>query len=170
MSEHENGQLLLPRRTVRSRISSDVWEQIKTAHASGIGLREIARNMNIPEGTVLARAKREGWSKQISDAKSLAKRENTAPALMPMEAVAIMLSERKDKTRLHLSRYAVEASENAANHRQKLKIARQVKDVAAIAGSVWPEEKHEGPNLLVNVAILAVDPDTVQVRSTDTEG
>jgi hypothetical protein len=169
-SERENGQLLLPRRTVRSRISSDVWEQIKTAHASGIGLREIARNMNIPEGTVLARAKREGWSKQISDAKSLAKRENTAPALMPMEAVAIMLSERKDKTRLHLSRYAVEASEKAANHRQKLKIARQVKDVAAIAGSVWPEEKHEGPNLLVNVAILDVDPDTVQVRSTDTEG
>jgi hypothetical protein len=33
-----------------------MWEQIKTAYASGIGLREIARNMGIPEGTELARA------------------------------------------------------------------------------------------------------------------
>jgi hypothetical protein len=169
-SERENGQLPLPRRRVRGRISAEQRDQIKTAYASGIGLREIARNMGIPEGTVLARAKREGWSKQIRDAKSLAKREDTAPAVTPMEAVAVTLSERKDKTKLHLSRYAVEASEKAANHRQKLKIARQVKDVAAVAGSVWPEEKQEGPNLLVNVAILDIDPDTVQVRSIDAEG
>jgi hypothetical protein len=170
MSERENGQLPLPRRTVRSRISADVWEQIKTAYASGIGLRELGRNMGVPAGTVLTRAKREGWSKQISDAKALAKREDTAPAVTPMEAAAFTLNERKDKTKLHLSRYAVEASENAANHRQKLKIARQVKDVAAVAGSVWPAEKHEGPNLMVNVAILDVDPATVRVRSTDAEG
>ena len=154
MSERENGQLPLPRRRVRSRISSEPRDQIKTAYASGIGLREIARNMNIPAGTVLARAKREGWSKQINDAKSLGKREGTAPTVTPMEAVAFTLNERKDKTKLHLSRYAVEASEKAANHRQKLKIARQVKDVAAVAGSVWPAERQEGPNLLVNIALL----------------
>jgi hypothetical protein len=80
------------------------------------------------------------------------------------------LNERKDKTKLHLSRYAVEASENAANHRQKLKIARQVKDVAAVAESVWPAEKQEAPGILVNLAILGIDPATVQVRSTDAEG
>ena len=169
MSERENGQLPLPRRRVRSRISSEPRDQIKTAYASGIGLREIARNMNIPAGTVLARAKREGWSKQINDAKSLGKREGTAPTVTPMEAVAFTLNERKDKTKLHLSRYAVEASENAANHRQKLKIARQVKDVAAVAGSVWPAERQEGPNLLVNIALLGIDPRTVEVRDTDAE-
>jgi len=168
MSERENGQLPLPRRVLRSRISSDVWEQTKTAYASGIGLREIARNMNIPEGTVLARAKREGWSKQINDAKSLGKRDDK-PRVTPMEAVAFTLNERKDKTKLHLSRYAVEASEKAANHRQKLKIARQVKDVAAVAGSVWPAEKQEGPGLLVNIALLGIDPRTVEVRDTDAE-
>jgi DNA-directed RNA polymerase specialized sigma24 family protein len=42
------------------RIAPDTWQQIKTAYASGLGLREIARNMGIPEGTVLARAKRDG--------------------------------------------------------------------------------------------------------------
>jgi hypothetical protein len=169
MSERKNGQPL-PRRRARSRISSDVWEQTKTAYASGIGLREVARNMDIPEGTVLARAKREQWTQQVQSARALAKREDTPPAVTPMEAVAITLNERKDKTKLHLSRYAVEASEKAANHRQKLKIARQVKDVAAVAGSVWPAEKQEGPNLLVNVAILDIDPATVQLRSTDAEG
>jgi hypothetical protein len=169
MSERENGELPLAERAARSRISADVWEQIKTAYASGIGLRELGRNMGVPAGTVLARAKREGWSKQIRDAKSLAKRDDT-PSLTPMEAVAVTLSERKDKTKLHLSRYAVEASENAANHRQNLKIARQVRDVAAVADSVWPQEAEEGPGLLVNVAILGIDPATVQVRSTDAEG
>jgi uncharacterized protein YjcR len=69
-------------------ISADIWEQIKTAYASGIGLREIARNMNIPAGTILARAKREGWTRQIQSAKALAKREDSAPAVTATEAVA----------------------------------------------------------------------------------
>ena len=170
MNERENGNLPVPNRAGRSRVSADIWQQVKTAYASGIGLREIARNMGIPEGTVLARAKRESWSKQISDAKSLAKREGTAPTVTPMEAVAFTLNERKDKTKLHLSRYAVEASEKAANHRQKLKIARQVKDVAAVAGSVWPAEKQETPGVLVNIALLGIDPSTVAVGDTDAEG
>jgi hypothetical protein len=54
MSEHENGQAVPINRGGRSKIPSERWEQIKTAHASGIGLREIARYMGIPEGTVLA--------------------------------------------------------------------------------------------------------------------
>ncbi len=37
----------------RRAISSETWLQIKTAYTSGIGLREIAPNMGIPEGTVL---------------------------------------------------------------------------------------------------------------------
>jgi hypothetical protein len=169
MSERENGQPPLPERAVRSRVSADIWQQVKTAYASGIGLREIARNMNIPEGTILSRAKREAWSKQINDAKSLAKRDDKPP-VTPMEAVAFTLNERRGKTKLHLSRYAVEASEKAANHGQKLKIARQVKDVAAVAGSVWPAEKQETPGVLVNIALLGIDPSTVAVGDTDAEG
>jgi hypothetical protein len=60
MSERGNGQSALAKRTVRNRISSDIWEQIKTGYAAGINLREIARKMDIPEGTVLAHAKRHG--------------------------------------------------------------------------------------------------------------
>jgi len=65
---------------MRRKITNELWEQIKTAFASGIGLREIARNMNIPEGTVLAHAKRESWTQQIQSAKALAKREDALDA------------------------------------------------------------------------------------------
>jgi DNA invertase Pin-like site-specific DNA recombinase len=58
---------------MRRTITNEIWEQIKTAYASGLGLREIARNTGIPRGTVLARAKREGWTQQIQNAKTLVK-------------------------------------------------------------------------------------------------
>ena len=71
-------------------IINETWEQMKTAYANGIGLREIARNMSLPEGAVLARAKRQGWTRQLESAKGLAKRENAVFAT-PVEAVAITL-------------------------------------------------------------------------------
>ena len=74
---------------MRRKITDEMWEQIKTAYASGIGLREIARNMDIPEGTVLARAKREGWTREIKNAKALAKREDGPLAVSPVQAVAM---------------------------------------------------------------------------------
>jgi uncharacterized protein YjcR len=104
MSERENGQLPLAKRTIRSRISSERWEQVKTAYASGIGLREIARNMGIPEGTVLARAKREGWTRQIRDAKALAKQKDmSAAAVTAMEAVVVTMQQRGQR---HVERMA----------------------------------------------------------------
>jgi hypothetical protein len=42
---------------MRRKITNDIWEQIKTGYAAGINLREIARKMNIPQGTVLPKKK-----------------------------------------------------------------------------------------------------------------
>lgn len=103
MNERENGQLPLAKRTARRRVSFERWEQIKTAHASGIGLREIARNMGIPAGTILARAKREGWSRQVNNAKALAKRESKWTAVTPVEAVAMSMQQRGER---HVGRMA----------------------------------------------------------------
>ena len=50
------------------------------------------------------------------------------------------LGERKDRTKLGLSKYAAEAAEQAAEHRDKLGIAGKVRDVSAIHSSLWPEE------------------------------
>jgi hypothetical protein len=102
MHEGENGRLV-PTTRARRRISSESWEQIKTAHASGIGLREIARNMSIPEGTVLARAKRERWTRQIQNAKTLVKRADAPLRVTPVEAVAMSMQKRGER---HLERMA----------------------------------------------------------------
>lgn len=111
MNEQKNEHSQFAKRTARSIIFSDCWEQIKTAHASGIALREIARNMGIPEGTVLARAKREGWTQQIQSAKALAKREDALNAT-PVEAVAMSLQKRAER---HIERMAG-VSERAVDH------------------------------------------------------
>jgi hypothetical protein len=97
---------------VRRTIANATWAEIRTAHASGIGLREIARNMGIPEGTVLARAKREGWTREIQSAKALAKREDAWPAVTATEAVAITMQQRGER---HLGRMAG-VSERGVDH------------------------------------------------------
>jgi uncharacterized protein YjcR len=99
MSEPENGQLPIAKRTIRSRISSERWEQLKTAYAAGVGLREIARKMNIPEGTVLAHAKRHGWTQQIQVATrevSLMQSDAITPVQSVPQSIASILSERKE--------------------------------------------------------------------------
>jgi hypothetical protein len=78
--------------------------------------------MNIPEGTVLAHAKRHGWTRQIQIAT-----QQQSDAITPVQpvpqSIAAILSERKDRTKLGLSKYAAEAAEQAAEHRDKLGIA-----------------------------------------------
>src|SRR6188474_1555168 len=83
---------------MRRTIAAETWEQIKTAYASGVGLREIARNMGIPEGTVLARAKREGWTQQIAAAKHAAALTQSN-AITPMQSIAAVMQERGERYR-----------------------------------------------------------------------
>jgi hypothetical protein len=71
---------------VRRTIPKSTWPEIKTAFATGsVSLRELARQMNIPEGTILARAKREGWTREIQNAKALVKREETRSPSLPLK-------------------------------------------------------------------------------------
>jgi hypothetical protein len=97
---------------MRRKITNEMWEQIKTPYASGIGLREIARNMDIPEGTVLARANREGWTREIQNAKALAKREDAPRTVTPVQAVAMSIRQRGKR---HVERMAG-VSERGVDH------------------------------------------------------
>jgi hypothetical protein len=97
---------------MRRNIPPQSWDQVKTAFAAGVGLREIARNMNIPEGTVLARAKREGWTREIVSAKAVAKRDDASHAITPIQAVAASMQQRGER---HLDRMAG-VSERAVDH------------------------------------------------------
>jgi hypothetical protein len=104
------------RQSMRRKITTEIWAQVKTAHASGIGLREIARNMGISEGTVLAHAKREGWTKGIRSAKALARCENVKPAVSPVEAAAASMQQRGER---HIERMAG-VSERGVDHIETL--------------------------------------------------
>jgi hypothetical protein len=83
---------------MRCSISTEVWQQIKVGYAAGIGLREIARKMNIPVGTVLARAKREGWTQQIEAAKQAAALTQSN-AITPLQSIAAVTHERGERYR-----------------------------------------------------------------------
>jgi hypothetical protein len=95
----------------RNRITLQIGEQIKVARAAGIGLREFARNANIPQGTVLSWAKRHGLTQQIATAKVAARselaRELTQPdainAITPMQSVAATMVQRGQR---HVERIA----------------------------------------------------------------
>lgn len=67
--------------------------------------------MGIPEGTVLARAKRQGWTRQVESSKALAKREH-ALAVTPVEAVAMSMQQRGER---HIERMAG-VSERGVDH------------------------------------------------------
>ena len=147
---------------MRQKITNETWGQIKTGYAAGVGLREIARKMNIPQGTVLAHAKRHGWTQQIQVAT-----QQQSDAITPVQSVpqsiASILNERKERTKLGLSRFAAEAAEQAAEHRDKLGIAGKVKDVASVHKTLWPEENQREP--ILNLAIL-----TGQIQLPDSPG
>jgi len=140
MSERENGQLSLAKRTIRSRISSERWEQIKTAYAVGIGLREIARKMKISEGTVLAHAKRDGWTQQIQVAT-----HQQSDAITPVQSVpqslAAILQEHERETKLSLARSARRMAKDA--EQATLREAPYVHKAAQVASIThsWGEKE-----------------------------
>ncbi len=88
---------------MRKHLTKSQWAQCRTAHASGIGLRELARNMGIPEGTVLARSKREAWTRHIESARALVKQPAESPAATPAVAAAVTMEQRGQR---HLQRVA----------------------------------------------------------------
>jgi hypothetical protein len=167
MSESENGQLPLPKRAVRSRISADVWQQVKTAYASGIGLREIARNMSIPEGTVLARANREAWTQQIQSIKALAKREDTSTAVTPFEAVSASMQQRGER---HTGRVAGLTERMLMTFEQlsegeQLRFVDDLEKIDKIGRRTFrlDTENGHGGTMMVNVALLEIPPEEMRV-------
>jgi hypothetical protein len=160
MNEQENDQSQLAKPMTRSRISPECWEQIKTARASGIGLREIARNMGIPEGTVLARAKREGWTRQIQSAAALARRKDEASTVSPVKAVAMSMQKSGER---HVKRMAG-ISERGVGHIETmdgpeiLHTVDRIEKLDKVARRTFgiSDVKEDPTRWAVNIAILSV--------------
>jgi hypothetical protein len=143
---------------VRRTISKSTWAEIRTAYASGIGLRELSRNMGIAPGTVLSRAKREGWTQEIQNAKALAKREVSPLAVTPVEAVATSMHQRGER---HVERMAG-VSERAVDHIETmdgpeiLNTVDQIEKLDKVARRTFGilDVKEDSTQWAVNIAIL----------------
>lgn len=87
----------------------------------------------------------------------------TGPVQNGSDALASILSERKNTTKLHLSKYVQEASLVAANSEGNHKLSRSTKDIADIMGKVWPEQGNTSSGG-INLAILT---DQVAIQYID---
>lgn len=140
-----------------NRILASTWNEIRTAYASGIGLSELARNMDIPAGTVLARAKREGWTAQITSAKAITTRPAQSPTGTTPEAVARTMAERGQR---HIERMAG-VTEKVIPHLERMQPNEilfrvdQVEKLDKIARRTFGLNDGDGQtNVMVNVALL----------------
>jgi uncharacterized protein YjcR len=150
---------------MRSSISTEVWQQIKAGYAAGIGLREIARKMNVPEGTVLARAKREGWTQPIAAAKQ-AIALTQSNAISPLQSIAAVMQERGER---HRDRMA-DVSERVVDHLETmhpneiLSRSSQVEKIDTVARRAFGLDSPASGSGTVNLAVLSGGRAVVQVN------
>jgi hypothetical protein len=131
------------------------WPAVRVL-AVAVGVREAARQMGISQDAVRQRSKREGWmtSVKATTQRALAKPVTTVSpdVLSPADALANVFSERRDRTKLGLSKYAAEAAERAGESDGNLALSRNVRDVAAVHSTLWPEDHNERG--ILNIGIL----------------
>jgi hypothetical protein len=122
------------------------WPAVQVL-AVAVGVREAARQMGISQDAVRQRSKREGWmtSVKATTQRALAKPVTSVSpdVLSPADALANVFSERRDRTKLGLSKYAAEAAERAGESDGDLALSRNVRDVAAVHSTLWPEDHNE---------------------------
>jgi hypothetical protein len=131
------------------------WPAVQVL-AVAVGVREAARQMGISQDAVRQRSKREGWmtSDKATTQRALAKPVTSVSpdVLSPADALANVFSERRDRTKLGLSKYAAEAAERAGESDGNLALSRNVRDVAAVHSTLWPEDHNERG--ILNIGIL----------------
>jgi hypothetical protein len=83
-----------------------------------------------------------------------------------VERISDELVENERKTRLGLSKYAKDAVTELNRRKHKLFVTKEAKDVAQTAAIVhrWDQKDQVTGNVVVNVAILGIDPSEVHVK------
>ena len=125
-------------------------EAVKTL-AIAVGVREAARQMNLPEDTVKTWSGRGNWFKKVQKPPTMA-REPTE-TMSPSNALTHHLNEMKARSLRALSEYSAKASEQALSAKDPLKISRKVKDVADIHKTIWPAENEQSNILQIGILI-----------------
>jgi uncharacterized protein YjcR len=151
------------------RQSQNRWEQIKAGYAGGIGLREIARKMNVPEGTVLARAKREGWTQQIAAAKqAVSLSQSNAITPTPMQSIAAVMQERGQRYRERVAGVSerVTGHVEAMDADEILSRSSQVEKIDTVARRTFGLDNPAPGGGALNLNVLSGGRAIVQVKAS----
>ena len=84
------------------RLPATDWNQLRAAYTAGAGLRALARNSGIAEGTILSRAKREGWTQ------------------LKREALDLMHGPKENEKRDITQSIAIETAERGKRHVERM--------------------------------------------------
>ncbi len=133
-----------------------------------VGYTEAANQTGIDRNTLYQWNRRYAWNVPVVHSQE--KRVRTVRS--PADAHAAVLQDRKEQSAGYLSKYAVNASEDAAklNGKARLKQAQNVRHVAAVREHLWPQEKQQQTNVMVNIALLGVQPSEITVQDVSETG
>lgn len=133
--------------------------------AIAVGVREAARRLGLKESRVQQWSSRDQWFKQPDPVQlpPTVTKNNVTTVTKPSQVLADVLKQRSNKTKLHLSKYVLDASKRAEQSKGELKHAKAVKEVARTASLIhsWQEkDQSTGPlnlNLLGGRALIQIN-------------
>lgn len=112
--------------------------------------------MGIPEPTMQAWSARGQWFAKPQQPPTVTRQTGpnsiATAATKPSQALQNVMEQRKSKSRLLLSKYVLNAAKIASRSRSPLKDAQNVRHVAAVHSSIWPEQAGSN-NVQINLAI-----------------
>ncbi len=133
-----------------------------------IGYKETEKRTGISANTLYQWARRFAWKAPIPHVQETVRTVRT-----PADTLTEVLSEHERKTKLGLASYASREAQRAASKGQ-LRDAGQIHNVAKTAAIVhrWDAKTENTQNIVVNVALLGVQPAEVSatVLDVDSEG
>ncbi len=130
-----------------------------------VGYDETSKRTGIKAGTLRQWARRFHWHTPFVHSQAV-----TTVTQSPADAHATILAEHERKTKLGLASYAATQADHLAKN-GKLKDSGHVHNVAKTAAIVhrWDAKSENTQNVVVNVALLGVQPHEVSVETLDVE-
>lgn len=157
-------------KTKRVQYPPEIWIEVRTAYAAGLTLRGIAAKFEMPAGTILARAKREGWTQQIERAKAIVPQQSKA--IIPGNATVSAIADLGRESRLALGKGLHKASAHVANLKgaeivaQADKVSSLTKASATVFG--WQDEVRTPLLRLELIATASDEPPPLELLDVET--
>ncbi len=129
-----------------------------------IGVRPAARKLGLNEDRVCKWSERGNWFPALPDVQG----KTVSTVSNPGDVLLATLAEHECKTKLGLAKFAKHAIGQINKSVHPVKYTTEAHSVAKTAAIVhrWDAKEQSSGNVIVNIALLGVDPGTVSVAPT----